>query len=124
MEIKNIFQFGEKVIFKADDKARKMIITGFEVRAEGILYICSYFDSERRFYGFELESAEEGVIVENTKKRVISVKYLKGLSYEAYIMHLHGYSNKVIKSIIKMLVGAEEYEMAEVTKRYLERVTN
>jgi hypothetical protein len=122
MIIKNLFDIGDFVISNTDKKRRKMIVVEIYVGATGLSYGVSYFDNKRTFWEYELEPFVEKI--DKRKRgtfRPLTVKYLKSLDYEPYIKLLQANDTETIKEIIEMLAGAEEYEMAEVTKRYLSR---
>jgi len=125
MEINNIFNFGDEVVAKTDKKQRKMIITAFTITEGGITYQVSFFDNIRYFFGYELELWQESVKGNNNKRgeyKKLSVKYLKGLEFDEYINLLSANSRDTIESILNMLVVAEEYEMAEVTNRFIQEI--
>lgn len=125
MIIKNLFEIGDKVVSKTDRDKQIMIVTSIWIYSTGLLYEVSFFDNTRTFYGFELERYFEDMEDINTyfhnEDKAYSLKYLKSLDYEDYIKILDSNSVEFIKEVIDMLAGEQEYEMAEVTKRYLER---
>lgn len=121
MILKILFNIGETVVHKTDKERRKMVITGIMIRENGnIIYYCSSYENEVTFYGYELER-----IIDNEKPsvgQIVSIDYIKALEYDQYIDFLGRRDEEEIKEIIEYLVGEEEYEMAEVTKRYLNRL--
>lgn len=122
MIIKNLFNIGDTVLNKTDKDRNKMIVMGITIRPTGIVYLCSFFEDERAFYEFELDEYQDEVVdTWRGEFKVLTIPYLKGLEYEAYIKLLDANDTKTVEDIMDMLVKGEEYEMAEVTKRYLSR---
>lgn len=122
MVLKILFNIGETVVHKTDTERRKMIITGIMIRENNnVVYYCSNYYDEATFYGYELERV---VGETNTPQvgQIISIDYLKSLEFEQYIDLLNRRSEGEVLDIMEYLAGAEEYEMAEVTKRYLHRL--
>lgn len=122
MVIKIAFDIGETVVHKTDKDRTQMIVTGITIRPTGIIYLCSHLDDERAFYDFEIERYQKEVVDEwRGQFKVLTIPYLKGLEYNDYVKLLDANDTKTIKDILDMLVAGEEYEMAEVTKRYIDR---
>lgn len=125
MIIKNLFNIGDTVLNKTDKDRNKMIVTGITIRPTGIVYLCSFFEDERAFYGFELDEYQDEVVKRSRGEfKVLTIPYLKSLEYDEYINLLEANGLKTIRDILDMLVAGEEYEMAEVTRRYLDRLVD
>lgn len=123
MIIRNKFNIGDLVTCKTDTQKRKMIVTEIYISKGGIAYLVSFFEDERTFWEFELEKYNtEDSTGQGGDFNLITTEYIKGLNYEVYISLLKENDIRILNEILHMLVEDEEYEIAEVTKRYIDRI--
>lgn len=118
MIVNILFVIGEKVTHVCDIDKKEMIVTGIMIRENIAVYYCSNENEENAFYSCELEKVDRG----QKAGKLISIERLIRMEYKQYERLLKTMSKGEIKDVLNMLVNGEEYEMAEVTKRYLERL--